>query len=141
MAPEAASIVKIRSWLCRRGYKLVFGKSDNDVCFTEKVVNVQRSLGSESKAATLLHECGHILVHLSRKKSKTTCVAGASWREWHRLSESRTKHAELLALQEEMVAWDRGYKLASRLKIRLPSKMKRNVRTKSLMTYVRHSAR
>jgi hypothetical protein len=141
MVSETAPIVKIRSWLRKRGYKLVFGKKNNDVCFTEKVVNVQRSLGSESKAATLLHECGHILVHLSRRKSKKTCVAGASWTEWLRLNDSRTKHTQLLTLQEEMAAWDRGYKLASRLKIRLPSKMKRNVRTKSLMTYVRHSAR
>jgi len=141
MASESVAVVKLRRWLLKKGYQLLFGKSRNDVCFTDKIVNVQRRLRPESKTATLLHECGHILVHLCRKKSKNTCVAGASWRDWRRLRASTSKHAQLLSLQEEMVAWDRGYELAARLKIRLSSKTKRNVRTKSLMTYVRYSAR
>jgi hypothetical protein len=140
-AAEPISIAKIRKWLTKRGYRLSFGKRRNDVCFARKVVSVQARLGLESKTATLLHECGHILVHLCRRKSKDTRVAGASWKEWRRLSGSRSKHAALLALQEEMVAWDRGYSLASRLKIRLSTAQKRNSRTKSLMTYVRHSAK
>jgi len=134
-------VKKLRTWLKRRGYRLVFGKKENDVCFNDKMVRVQKSLTLESKTATLLHECGHVLVNLSRRKSKKTVVAGASWKEWNRLSTSRSKHAELLTLQEEMVAWDRGYSLAARLNIRLSQTFKRNVRTKSLMTYVRYSGK
>jgi len=141
MVREPAPILKIRRWLRRHGYRLIFGERRNDVCFTEKVVNVQWSLSLESKTVTLLHECGHILVNLSRRKSKDTRVAGASWKEWRRLWGCRSKHAELLGLQEEMVAWDRGYKLASRLGIRLRAAQKRNLRTRSIMTYVRYSAR
>ena len=141
MEKEPVAVRKIQQWLSKRGYRLKLAKKRNDVCFTEKVVNVQQSLGVQSKTATLLHECGHILVHLCRKKSKDTRVAGASWKEWRRLWSSRSKHSELLNLQEEMVAWDRGFKLASRLGIRLPAATKRNVRTRSLMTYVRYSSR
>jgi hypothetical protein len=136
-----ASVQKIRIWLKRRGYSLVEGEAPiNQVCFSRKQVTLQKSLSEKSKAATLLHECGHILVYMSRKRSKKTKVSGASWTDWISLARSRCKHKEMLCLQEEMVAWDRGEKLRQRLRIRLPRRFYVLTRTKALMSYVRYSA-
>jgi len=132
---------KLRGWLQRRGFRLkLVRKAKNEVCCTDKVVTLQTTLTLKSQVATLLHECGHVLVHLARKRSRCTKVAGASWKDWESLRDSRSKRSELLALQEEMVAWDRGERLARRLRIKVCTKFQRLVRTRALMTYVRHLA-
>lgn len=135
-----ASIERLRAWLAKRGFSLEFGSKSNEVCFTAKRVTLQRQLKAKAKVATLLHECGHILVYLNRLKCKHARVAGASWSEWCRLRSYKSKHSKLLVLHEEMVAWERGYRLAQRMKLRLPAALKANVQTRALMSYVRYAA-
>ena len=136
-----SSLEKLRRWLKRRAFSLRFCQRFNDVCFEKKQVRVQESLGRSSKVYTLLHECGHILVFLARRKKRTREVAGSSYYSWLRMQKSSSKNAQLASLQEEMVAWDRGFKLAKRLDIRVDKRKARVQRTRSVMSYVRSASR
>jgi hypothetical protein len=133
---------RLKTWMARRGYLLRFTDNNNsEVCCARKVVRLQKSLDPPTRLATLLHECGHILVHLSRIKRRTVKVAGASWLDCRVLRrQSRRKLSGLYSLQEEMVAWDRGDRLARRLQIRIPTKLWNNLRMRCLMSYVRDLA-
>ena len=137
---ETCHIRKLRVWLKKRGFSLKLLPAESEVCFEKKSVTLQRNLTLNSKVATLLHECGHVLVYLARRRSKGVKVAGASWRDWQKLDGKRNKLSCLLELQEEMVAWDRGEKLGQRLRLKLPSKYQTVVKTKALMSYVRYTA-
>jgi hypothetical protein len=131
------ALEKLRRWLKRRSFSLAFSPRFNDVCFERRKVRIQDSLGRERQLHVLLHECGHVLVFLARRRRRTREVAGASYHSWLRLQRSGSKAAKLCCLQEEMVAWDRGFKLARRLGIRVAGRKARLQRTRSVMTYVR----
>lgn len=137
----SSSLVKLRSWLKLRSFSLSFGRRFNDVCFEKRRVRVQASLSHESKLATLLHECGHVLVFLGRRRHRRREVAGASYAAWLRMQRSSSKRAHLCFLQEEMAAWDRGLRLAKRLHIPVNRRKAQLQRTRSLMTYVRSASR
>jgi len=137
---EPAAVGKLRAWLARRGFGLDFDRKSNEVCFTAMKVTVQQQLAPQAKLATLLHECGHVLVYLSRWKRRRLRVAGQTWAEWCRLRRYRSKRAKLLVLHEEIVAWERGRRLGKRLKLKLPEATRVNVETRCLMSYVRHAA-
>lgn len=136
-----SALAKIRRWLQRRAFSLSVNERFNDVCFEKKRVRIQSTMCKSSQVATALHECGHILVFLSRRSLLSRDVAGASYKTWLRLQRSESKDAQLLRLQEEMVAWDRGLRLARRLRIRLSPTCVRLQRTRSLMSYVRATSK
>jgi hypothetical protein len=136
---EVAAIKKLRLWLGKRGFGLRYGNKTNEVCFTAKKVTLQRSLARHAKIATLLHECGHVLVYLNRRKTKQSRVAGLTWDEWWK-TKPKSKNAKLLMMHEEFLAWERGYRLGRRMKVNLPTALKRNVQTRALMSYCRFIA-
>jgi hypothetical protein len=136
---EAKAIDRLRIWLRKRGFGLCYGNGSNEVCFVAKTVTLQRSLAGYAKLATLLHECGHGLVYLNRRRTKQSSVAGLTWKEWWK-TKLRSKNAKLLMLNEEFLAWERGYRLGRRMKVRLPAAVKRNVQTRALMSYCRFIA-
>lgn len=93
----------------------------------------------QSRLATLLHECGHVIVWQRRRRDKTRRVCGASFHEWMQAKgrcRVRTKRVALATLQEEMAAWDLGEKLARRLKVRFSLAHFERERTRALLTYV-----
>ena len=93
-----------------------------------------------SRLSTLLHECGHVIVWLRRRRNKTKRVYGASFCEWMEgkgRCRARTKREALAILQEEMAAWDLGEKLARRLKVRLSLTKFESERTRAVLSYLR----
>ena len=136
---EVAAMKKLHLWLLKRGFTLRYGGKTNEVCFTTKQVTLQRSLAKHAKIATLLHECGHVLVYLNRQKTKQTSIAGLTWDEWWK-TKPKSKHAKLLMMQEEFLAWERGYRLGRRMNVNLPTVLKWNVQTRALMSYCRFIA-
>ena len=136
-----AALEKVHRWLKARSFSLSFVKRFNDVCFHKKRVRIQETMSESSQVTTALHECGHILIFLARKRLVSRDVAGASYNTWLKLQKSSSKDAQLLCLQEEMVAWDRGMRLAKRLKIRVRVEHARLQRTRSLMSYVRATSK
>lgn len=135
------SLRKTEAWLKKKGFRLEQSPKHSDICFERRRVRVASNQTRSAQVYTALHECGHLLIHLCRKKLKTRVVAGASYRTWWKLQRSSSKHAQLLSVQEEMVAWDRGVRLAQRLKIPVKKRELLYQRTRSLMTYVRATSR
>ena len=136
-AAEPLALRKLRAWLRRRGFGLRLAKTASQVCAASRLVTLQRTLTPASRVATLLHECGHVLVHLARRRDERVKVAGASELDWRRLSRLRGRRGALFELQEEMVAWDRGEKLGRRLGLRAPAREWQLARTRALMSYAR----
>jgi hypothetical protein len=137
-----SSLRKLRTWLLRKGVKLDLSPSgDNSYEYFEDerggVVSVSSKI--RTKLATLLHECGHVEIHATRRSKPLRRVAGTSSRELWRgrgRGAPRTSKARISVLHEEIEAWERGEKLARRLGISLPKNFE-TCRTKSLMSYVR----
>jgi hypothetical protein len=91
------------------------------------------------RLATLLHECGHVIIWQRRRRRKSARVFGASFAEWmynRGRCRARTRRAALATLQEEMAAWELGEQLARRLNIRFSVKTFEKVRTRAVCTYL-----
>jgi len=96
-------------WLDKRGYYVEFSTSgDDSVDRLNKIVSINTTRSLETQLHVMLHECGHVLVAES-----DPIVSG--------IDEVLTKYSEKSKIHktftviEEVEAWKRGLKLASRL--------------------------
>lgn len=145
----------VSAWLRRRGFSLTLARDGrNEVDFDAKEVSVSSRVSEEAQLQTALHECGHVLVYLSRRRRKRLPIAGLTFHEWSQVSTSlldgkaskitvaRTR-AALAILWEENEAWKRGHKLGKRLglaRLKGFGKAYRRESVRALMSYVRGAA-
>ena len=125
---------KIRKWLRKKGYKLEasnYDQYDPD----EKTIYYNKRLSKKNKLYTILHECGHLLVQqniFSYEKRHKCQVEG--------LQDARKRRSlrwRIGFLKEEYAAWDRGFRLAKRLKIPIDEDCYYNYASKCLASYCR----
>jgi hypothetical protein len=77
------------------------------------------------------------LIYIQRKKYKSKHIVGATWKEWNNLFINKiSKKIHISILEEEIEAWNRGKKLAKRLKIKITNKTWNYHRTRCLVTYM-----
>lgn len=135
---------KLRKWLARNGFslKLCFREAD-EVCFSTKSVTINSASKPLTRINSLLHECGHVAIWKCRKKNPRKRVCGSTLGASNRIMTSSMKKLNktdrLALISEEVEAWERGAKLAKRLKIRFSAARFRADRTRALMTYQRWS--
>jgi len=113
---------KIEAWLERRGYSLDVSRlhKEDVVHFDERVVRLRGAASAGVRTAVALHECGHVLVWLQRRQRPRAVVAGRTLKQFMRAAQTdRTKCETLRTFEEELEAWNRGERLAARLKIGL----------------------
>lgn len=134
---------KVKDWLAAHHCRLTVSSAKRNEALFQEGERCQVHLCSggtyEIRLATLLHECGHVIVWLRRRRDKTKRVYGSSYREWMGAKgrcRGRTRRAELATLQEEMAAWDLGERLARRLKVRVSAAKFERVRARALLTYL-----
>jgi hypothetical protein len=135
---------KIRKWLTQNGFSLNLRfRGEDEVCFTTRSVTINSASRSWTKINSLLHECGHIAIWKCRRKNSRKKVSGSTLGSSDRImtsSATKLNKTDRLALvTEEIEAWERGEKLAKRLKIRYSLARFRADRTRALMTYQRWS--
>jgi hypothetical protein len=125
------SIEDVCTWLSARGYSIDFERNGEDAVFLEsKLLSVRSSRSLRGQLYTLLHECGHILIHES-----DTLVN--SEEEVLEVYSSRSKIHKTFTVIEEIEAWKRGLSLAGRLGIEI-NKVKWNKDVaKSIMAYMK----
>lgn len=130
---------KIEKWIKQNGFKLKFIKfCIDEVNFDTKTVEINKCTKLSNQITTLLHECGHILIYIQRKKYKLKTILGLNWNQWEKIFENKkSKKKYISILHEEIEAWDRGKKLAKRLKIKIKNKVWNYHRTRCLMTYIK----
>ena len=67
-------IYKLNQWIKKRGFNLKIYKTlIEEVDFNTKIIKINKNTNITSQIITILHECGHILIYLQRKKYKFTC--------------------------------------------------------------------
>lgn len=136
----------MRRWLKARGFALQIKDSVADCVIFDSaaghVVQINKRLSYPVKVATLMHECGHVSIFMSRTRNQSLRIAGANFREFFlevgRMS-LRGRASRLCVLEEEIAAWQRGEDLAKRLGVRFSRGAFERTRTLCLMTYVKWS--
>ena len=134
-----ALMEKLRAWLMRRKFALQLERGLTDeVDLLARVVSINASNCYQTRLATLMHECGHVQIFLSRIRSPKVRLCGCSLLEDFGSvgrCDRRGRAARLSLLQEEIQAWDLGEDLAKRLSLRFTRKHLEKVRVLALMTY------
>ena len=121
-------------WIKTKGYRL--RESDGDSYLpAEKIITYNKRLSDENKLYSTLHECGHLLVQQnaqSYEKRYKSQVQGLFDKR-----KCRSVRWRIDFLKEEYDAWDRGFRLAKRLKIPIDEEKYYNYASKCLETYCR----
>ncbi len=119
----------------RLKYEIVEGSNEINACDREtKQITICSRLGIENKLYTLLHECGHALIreNLGRFEKEYT-VQVEAWGDARKMRSARYK---VETIEEEIEAWKRGKRLASRLGIKLNEDKFNAHKTECLMSYI-----
>ena len=123
---------KLLDWIKKKGFTYEEGKQDLYEP-TEKKICVSKRLNKQNKLYSALHECGHLLVQrnvFSYEKRYKSQVDGIFDKR-----KCRSLRWRIDFLKEEYDAWDRGYKLAKRLKIPISKERYYDYASKCLESY------
>jgi hypothetical protein len=135
---------KMRQWLGKRGFRLEMSMNADDcVDFASRTVKINAKSPYQVKLSTLIHECGHVRIFLSRVRRPDRRICGSTLAEQCLLvgrREPRARSSRISTLQEEMDAWENGESLAKSLSVRYNRSVLEKDRVKALMTYVNHTA-
>lgn len=108
------------SWAEDRGYYVYFEENgDNCICPISKLIEINSSAPLRRQVYCLLHECGHALIIDNgsfwnfEDNKRPELIEMSPHEESSPLSESE----KVFTVIEEIEAWERGLKLAQRLKI------------------------
>lgn len=137
------SKTKIIKWLEKKGWSLLFTEVPPDekgvLCYDTKKIEISKALSKEEQIFILLHECGHILlrqkehVYENMFPIQSTISPNKSYKK-------RSRKYKIEILQEEILAWNRGKKLAKRLGIKINNKKWERIKSDCLFTYIEWAA-
>ena len=125
---------RLLEWIKKKGYSL----KDGNGCLydpNKKTIFISKRLKSKNKLYSTLHECGHLLVQqntFSYEKRYKSQVEGLFDKR-----KCRSVRWRVDFLKEEYDAWDRGYRLAKRLKIPINRERYYDYASECLATYCR----
>jgi len=135
---------KLREWLSGKGFDLQVAKGEDDaVDLASRLVTINAQSTYQIRLSSLIHECGHVRIHLSRKRKPLERICGASLKEQALCTgrrDHRSRRCRISILQEEMDAWESGAQLAKMLGVRYTKQILEKDRTSALMTYVSFAA-
>jgi len=104
---------EVCAWLKKKGYKVwAYTDADDSVSFTGKRVFINSRNHPETKYYTLLHECGHVLIDNDSDRFEREMPMYARSMDGRR---ARSKAYRVSTVAEELEAWKRGRRLATRL--------------------------
>lgn len=129
-------IKKIKSWINERGYTLCDGRTDYvDYNKREMVLYNGDKRSKKHKIYTALHECGHIVIahRASYEVDYKSIVIADDIDARH----ERSNVYKYKKLREEMMAWEEGAKLASKLGIKINKEDYDQYASKYWMSYVK----
>lgn len=107
---------KIQDWVNSKGYSIKYGKTDT-VDFDERVMTLNNSQYETNLIYTALHECGHILIERdSAYKTRYKSIHKADECDGRHYRSNIYKYKKI---QEEIEAWEKGFKLSKKLGINI----------------------
>lgn len=124
----------IVGWCASKGIEVSFGKKPGGTYHTsEKRITIVGRASPEKQVYMLLHECGHHLVGYTEEDERF----GMGYPHLEDSAVNTTFHHKLACLEEEIEAWNRGWRLAKRLGLGLDRGDFDRVRLACLKSYVR----
>jgi hypothetical protein len=124
---------KIENWLTEIGYTLKWGKTD--ICDRRiNQITITSSLTGNNKLFSILHECGHAILfttHGYNVQFKSLVIARR-----HDGRHAKSLIYKYKKIKEEIDAWEEGYKLAKKLKIRINKKEYDKYAARWVHTYI-----
>tara|TARA_Y100000310_G_scaffold25365_1_gene24290 strand:+ start:156 stop:587 length:432 start_codon:yes stop_codon:yes gene_type:complete len=114
----------------KKNVDVIFGRDEDNAFYNEQgyiTINTRQNL--RSQLHSLFHEAGHVLLRSDRKIFNKKYPG--------LLKRKDSKSFKLGVLKEEMMAWERGYKLAKRLGIDLDEKIWKKHSEECMYDYVK----
>lgn len=134
---DALHIDKISTvidWCAFKGIKVQFGKKSGGMYNTEdKSITLACRAAPEKQLYMLLHECGHHLIGFVEKDERF----GMGYPYIQDPKVNTTFQHRLACLEEEIEAWNRGWRLSKRLRINLDRKYFDVVRLSCIRSYIK----
>lgn len=125
---------KLVAWCKDRKVKVLFAKKQNGTYyFASKEVVMSSRLSPRNQVIVLLHECGHHLI--GDKEDHGRFAMGYPCASDPVIS--KTFHHRVSCLEEEIEAWNRGWRLAERLGLCVDRGLFDQYRLKCLRTYIK----
>ena len=126
----------VENWAYNRGFKVVEEQNGtNSVYINSFLITINASQGLENRLFSLLHECGHILLCQNEKRYKEAFPG--VWNGIQDKRKSRSRFFRVSVVEEEMMAWNEGLKLAKDLNIDINEDKWNKHKTDCLYTYLR----
>lgn len=124
------------SWAKRRGFNVEFQlcSGEHGLCsYQTKQIIIDPRMALETQLYVLLHECGHALIDSSQQLQK-------DWPRGYSAVENgfvpRGYRHKIAVLAEEIEAWNRGHRLASRLNVSINEEAFNKIRDKLLKSHI-----
>lgn len=124
-------INKIIDWIEDKGYTLRFSNQDG-VDYENKVITLLKN--QKNLIFSALHECGHV-IYIGKKDSKDFKILDKGY---YSAKFTKTNVYKYKKLQDEMNAWEEGYKLAKQLRIRINKEEYDLYAAKNFNSYVKY---
>jgi hypothetical protein len=124
------NLKKINNWASKRGFTIHWGDSD----YVLPLLGEIHIKSNKYELYSLLHECGHISLFDKNSYSKKYKVLEMAESNGHLKKTNLYKYQKM---REEISAWEVGYKLSKKLKIKVDKKEYFNEAAKWVGTYRR----
>lgn len=121
---------KLNKWTLKCGYTIYWGAEDMVV----PLLNEVHIKSDKYELYALLHECGHITLFNNKNYGKKYKILTKSESNGNLKKTNLYKYQKMM---EEIQAWQKGYKLAKKLKIKVDKKEYFNEAAKWVGTYRR----
>jgi hypothetical protein len=130
-------------WLDKKGWSV-----EEDYCvrdeifFCGKYITISKRQSVEKRLYSLIHECGHLLIHQNSSKYEEKFPAQSKMNQFasnKRIEKSKDYRVETLT--EEIDAWERGRKLAQRLNLYIDDKNFRKLTNECIYSYIEWAAK
>jgi hypothetical protein len=129
---------EVCEWLKKKGYNVwTYTDAEDCVSFTGKTVFINSRNHPETKYYTLLHECGHVLINGDSERFEEEMPMYARSSDGRN---ARSKAYRVSTVAEELEAWKRGRRLATRLKHYVETDVYDKHITESVMSYIEWAA-
>ena len=133
-------IEKLIDWAEKKNWTVGFYSTYSAMRWWDKEIEICSRLSPETQLHDLLHECGHLILHLNHAKYRERFPFSDMTEDLknlrHRKSRRKSKRYKVDEIAEEIEAWEQGRKLAKRLNIQLNKEKFHKDMTEGVWSYI-----
>lgn len=130
---STVKLARVTEWCASKSLTVVFGKKPGGQYDTlSRTITIACRAAPERQLFYLLHECGHHLIGFKEHDERF----GLGYPKTEDPDWNGTFDHRFACLEEEIEAWHRGWRLARRLRLRIPRADFDRVRLECLRSYV-----